>query len=420
MAGKVHMLISGAMGTPELSISIDEYRQRREQVLQALEGAAAVVFAGNEVPSDSLQGRWKTDRLFWYLTGIDHESGAAIVFDPTAEDPDRRVTLFLRPRDPEVERWNGAREPLDSALRAKTGFDAIVRTVYLPGRLTDAARRAKRLACLHPFDSYSGEVSPDFAVFKKICEHIPGVAVEDRTQVLPAMRAVKSPAELALIERAVSVTVAGYEAALRFIRPGVTEQAIADALTSAFQRLGGEPAFEPIVGSGLNGTVLHYIDNDQVVADGDLIVIDYAAAYGGYASDVTRTLPAGGVFSHEQRTLYAIVLEANLAAIEAARPGATNADVQKAARGVIDKAGYGDYFIHGVSHQLGIEVHDVTPDGPLVPGMVVTIEPGIYLPEQKTGVRIEDDILLTSSGSVDLTAAIPKTVEDIQAAMAAR
>ncbi|MBN1628606.1 MAG: M24 family metallopeptidase, partial [Thermoleophilia bacterium] len=175
---------------------------------------------------------------------------------------------------------------------------------------------------------------------------------------------------------------------------------------------------EPIVGSGFNSTVLHYINNDQVVQAGDLIVIDYAAAFGGYASDVTRTLPANGVFTPEQRAVYEIVLGANLSAAAAARSGASAADLQNAARAVIEKAGYGDYFIHGVSHQLGLEVHDVTPDGPLVSGMVVTIEPGIYLPHEKLGVRIEDDILITDTGSMNLTAAIPKTVEDIEAAMA--
>jgi Xaa-Pro aminopeptidase len=118
------------------------------------------------------------------------------MFDPSAEDPQRRVTLLLRSRDPELERWDGPRSPLDAALKAKTGFTSITRTGALPGRLTEAARRTKRLACLHPFASYAADVSPDFAVFKKVCERVPGVAIEDRTEVLAGMRAVKSPAEL--------------------------------------------------------------------------------------------------------------------------------------------------------------------------------------------------------------------------------
>jgi Xaa-Pro aminopeptidase len=205
-----------------------------------------------------------------------------------------------------------------------------------------------------------------------------------------------------------------------FIRPGVTEAQIADTLTAAFRERGVEPAFSPIVGSGPNSTILHYVAKDQVVQDGELVVIDYGAAYGGYASDVTRTFPVGGTFAPEQREVYEVVLAANVAAIEAARPGATITEVDNAARTLIARAGYEDYFIHGIGHQLGIEVHDVTPDGPLVPGMVLTIEPGVYLPHRQLGVRIEDDILLTEDGSVNLTAVIPKTVVAIEAAMAGR
>lgn len=415
------MLTSGTMETGRKdTISVDEHRRRRETLLEALEGAAAVVFAGTEAVSDPHQGRWKTDRLFWYLTGLDHESGAAVVFDPTAEDPDRRITLFLRPRDPESERWEGTRPPLDSALRAATGFTHILRTPYLPSRLTEATRRTKRLACLHPFGPYNAMVSPDLDIFKKIADRVPGTAIEDRTQALPRMRAVKSPAELALIEKAVAATAEGYEHAFRFVRPGVTENAIAEVLTAGFRARGGEPAFAPIVGTGPHGAVLHYEDLHAVVEEDDLVVIDYGASYAGYASDVTRTLPARGTFTGEQRELYQIVLEANLAAIELARPGATITDLHKAAAKVIADAGHEDDFIHGIGHQLGIEVHDVTPDGPLVPGMVLTVEPGIYLPERGVGVRIEDDILVTEGGCTNLTAAIPKTLEAIETAMADR
>lgn len=403
-----------------LTISLDEYRERRRRVLESLEGAAAVVLAGAETVSDSLQWRWRTDRLFWYLTGIDHESNAAVLFDPTSEDPARRITLFLRPRDPETERWDGARDPIDSALKGKTGFTSIKRTGSLPGLLTEAARRTRRLACLHPFTPYNAEISPDLALFRRVGDHVPGVAVEDRTQLLPAMRAVKSPAELALIERAVAATAAGFAAGLRVIRPGLREADIERVITAAFREFDSEPAFEPIVGAGSNATVLHYQDSDAIVKEGDLIVIDYGAAYGGYASDVTRTFPAGGRFTAEQREVYEVVLEANLAAIAAARPGATFTEVDAAARAVIEKGGYGDAFIHGTSHNVGLEVHDVTPDGPLRAGMVITIEPGIYLPDRGFGVRIEDDVLITETGSRDLTGAVPKTVAAVETALASR
>lgn len=401
----------------ELFIPVEEYRHRREQVLAALDGAAAVVFAGSKPCPGFQHARGRTDRLFWYLTGLDYETGAAVLFDPSTEDPERRITLFLRPRDPESEQWDGPRDPLDSSLKRKTGFSSLERTTSLPVRLTQAARRTKRLACLHPLSTYTEPLSPDLEIFHRVSERVPGVTIEDRTELLPAMRAVKSPRELALIQKAVQITTAGFEVAARFVRPGVEEKAIADLLTEAFRKHGAEPAFEPIVAGGARSVILHYRDLGHQVENGDLVVIDYGAAYGGYAADVTRTLPASGCFTAEQRSLYEVVLAANMAAIETVGPGVTLTQVHKAALGVAREAGLEDGFLHGIGHHLGCEVHDVTPDGPLAPGMVITIEPGVYLPERGLGVRIEDDVLVTETESVVLTRDIPKTVEMVEAAM---
>lgn len=385
-------------------------------MLKALKGAAAVVFAGEGAPP--LLGRWRPDMHFYYLTGLENEAGAAVLFDPTNESPDRRICLFLRPLNPELERWDGYREPIGSQLKQRTGFKAVFRINVLPMMLTQAARRAKRLACLHRFGVYPAAVSPDLAAYRQVAERVPGVTVEDQTDMLPAMRAIKSPAELRLMRRAIDATAAGYAAAMKVIRPGATEAQIAQALEQTYLAHGGDGlAYNSIVGSGLNGTVLHYMDNRAIANEGDLLVIDSGASHQGYAADVTRTLPAGGRFTHEQRDVYDVVLKSQLAAIKAARPGTKMTDVDAAAREVIDKAGFADAFIHGVGHQLGLEVHDVTPDGPLKPGMVVTIEPGVYLPDRKLGVRIEDDILITARGNQNLTAMIPKAVKDIEAAM---
>jgi Xaa-Pro aminopeptidase len=408
------------MSDLDLTIPVTEYAQRRAKVLAALDGAAAVVLAGDRTTSDQPWGRRPVDSFFWYLTGIDAEPGSSVLFDPSSEDPERRITLLVRSRDPEIERWDGARASLDSAYKQRTGFSSLARTGSLPALLTEAARRTRRLACLHPFSSYDSDISPDLALFKRICERVPTAAIEDHSQVLTSMRGVKSAAELALIERAVALTLDGYQAAFRSVRPGANEGAIADSMTAAFRASGGGPAFEPIVGSGANSTVLHYSANDKTVQDGDLVVIDCAAAVKGYASDVSRTLPANGKFTAEQRELYQIVLEANLTAIEAARPGITYAEVDGAARSVIAKAGYEDRFPHGVGHHLGIDVHDPHPDGPLAPGMVLTIEPGIYLPERGMGIRIEDDVLITESHPRVLTEAIPKTVQAVETAMEQR
>ena len=400
-------------------IPVAEYRGRRERVLKSLEGAAALVLAGEGPPP--LMGRWRPHSHFYYLTGITDEHGAALLFDPTAEDPRRRCVLFLRPIDPEADRWDMLREEIGSALRQKTGFDTVMRLSFLPRSLTQAARRARRLACLHAFAVYPAPVSPDLAVFRQVMERIPGVALEDRTMLLPEMRAVKSKAEAGMMSRAAEATAAGYDAVMRMIRPGVNEGEIAQTLERTYLQHGADGlAYNSIVGAGLNGTILHYHANSKTVEDGELIVIDSAAAYAGYASDVTRTFPASGRFTSEQRDVYEVVLRAQLAAIKAARPGAKMSDVDAAARAVIEKAGHGDHFPHGIGHQLGLETHDVTPDGPLKPGMVVTIEPGVYYQDRKMGVRIEDDILITARGNQNLTARIPKSAKDVEQAMGGR
>lgn len=397
--------------------AVSEFAQRRARVLKALDGAAACVFSGEGPPP--LFGKWRAVPNFVYLTGLTDEPGGAVLFDPTAEDPKRRIVLFLRPMDPELERWDGYREPISSALKQRTGFETVMRMTNLPRSLTAAARRAKRLACLHPLAVYPAAVSPDLSTFRQVTERIPGVSIEDRTQLLAEMRASKSKGELALMKKAVECTTAGYEAAMKMIRPGINEADVALALEHGYLQAGGDGvAYNSIVGSGLNGTVLHYNANNGPLDDGDLMVIDSAAAYKGYASDVTRTFPVSGKFTAEQRKIYDIVLAAQEASIKATRAGATFTDIDIAGRSVIEKAGYGDYFIHGMGHHLGLEVHDITPDQPLKPGAVITIEPGIYIPEKKMGIRIEDDILVLARGNQNLTAHIPKTIAAIEKAMA--
>ena len=408
-----------APGRAADTIPPSEYADRRNRLLKALQGGAAVVFAGEG--SAPLLGKWRADFNFQYLTGIDGEPGAAVVFDPQNPTPDKRVTLFLRPLNPEVERWDGYRESIGTPLKETTGIPTIFRTGALPRTLTTIARRTKHLACLHPFSTYPAPVSPDLAVFRQVSERIPGVRIDDQTELLPRLRAVKSAGELALMRNAAAATARGYEYAVRAIRPGASERDVDRALENGYRDGGAEGvSYNSIVGTGLNATVLHYMDNKATLQAGDLLLIDSAASYRGYAADVTRTYPVSGKFTPEQRDVYEVVLAAMLASIKITKAGTRMTDVDAAARNVIDKAGYGDAFIHGIGHQLGLEVHDVTPDGPLKPGMVVTIEPGIYLPEQRMGIRIEDDILVTAKGNENLTAMIPKTAKDVESLLGRR
>lgn len=419
-----------------LGVPINEYKARREKVLRALRGGSAaaspartgIVYAGSHAAPDL--GRWRPDLDFQYLTGIDDEPGAAVLFDPSSPDPRRRIVLFLRPIDPELDRWDGLRPEISAALKESTGFEAVMRTTSLPNLLTRAAVRTKRLACLHKFRPYTAPATPDLDVFQQICSKIPGCAIDDESMLLTRMRAIKTPAEIAVMKRAAAATAAGYEAALKAIRPGANERDVQRALERAFEDNGalcpggsggaGGGAYNPIVGAGKNACVLHYSANNAALEDGQVVLIDFGASVDGYACDVTRSYPVGGAFSKRQREIYSIVLGAQKAAIRAARPGARMSDVDAAARTVIDKAGYGDFYIHGIGHDLGLHVHDPDPEEPLKPGRVVTIEPGIYLPDDREGaigVRIEDDVVITESGNVNLTAAIPKEIEDVEAAM---
>ncbi len=370
--------------------------------------------------SAPLVGKWRADSSFVYLTGITDEPGAAILFDPSNPDPTRRIALFLRPVNPEIDRWDGLRPLIGADLKRATGFTAIFRSIALANFLTSAVRRTKKAACLHPLAIYDAPVSPDLALLRKVAERVPGVSIADRSQELGLMRLAKSPTELALMRRAADITAAGYAAAMAHIRPGSTEALVQRALETTYTDHGAQgTAYNSIVGSGLNGTVLHYTANNAGLEKGDLLVIDSGAQYHGYACDVTRTYPVSGTFTSDQRDLYELVLAAQAAAINALRPGVHIVDVDAAARAVIDKAGHADAFMHGIGHSLGLDVHDLTPDGTLPEGAVVTIEPGVYFAASRTGIRIEDDILIKRRGFENLTAAIPKSVRDVEAALAA-
>jgi Xaa-Pro aminopeptidase len=223
-----------------------------------------------------------------------------------------------------------------------------------------------------------------------------------------------------MIQRAADITAQGFDAILKTLEPGMNEFEVQETIEHAYRTAGARAlAFPSIAGSGVNSTVLHYRANTKTIEEGDLVCIDSGAKWQGYSADVTRTLPANGKFTKRQREVYEVVLKAQLAAIKAVKPGARNSQIDAAAREVINKAGFGDYFIHGIGHHLGLDTHDATPlgDQPLKIGAVMTIEPGIYIPQERIGVRIEDDVLVTRGGCEVMTRAIPKTIAEIERAM---
>lgn len=394
------------------SIPASEFAQRRERVLKSLArdgNALGLVLAGDADPS--LSNAWRPCAHFEYLTGITDEPGAMLLLDPGHPVAAKRIQLFLKPLNPEVEKWDGFRETLGASLKARYGISTIMRTGSLGRFLLESARRSKRFACLHPLAAHNAPISPDLAIFRESAARIPGATICDQSSLINSMRSIKSANEIRVLQRACDITARGFAAIASAAQPGNSEFDVQEAAEHAYKTSGASTtAYRTIAGTGFNATVLHYHANSATIREGELLVVDSGASFGGYASDVTRTFAVSGTFTPRQRLVYDTVLKAQLAAIRECRPGRTMAQVDEAARKVITKAGMGDYFIHGIGHHLGLEVHDADPQAPLAPGMIVTIEPGIYIPEESLGVRIEDDILITKGAPKVLTAAIPKAV----------
>jgi len=243
--------------------------------------------------------------------------------------------------------------------------------------------------------------------------------VNDLHDTLARMREVKEPEEIKLMRRAIEHTAAGHARILEVLRPGMREFELKDAVEDAFRRSGSRHlAYDSIVGSGPNGAILHYPKDERRMKEGELVVVDAGAEEQYYATDVTRTYPVSGKFSPEQREIYDIVLKAQAAGIAAAKAGVTPRTLERAVRKVVDDAGYHDAYLHGCCHFVGLQVHDAGDyDAPLPAGAVLTVEPGIYLPQRGFGVRIEDEILITPNGAEVLTRAVPKDPDEIERRM---
>lgn len=391
------------------------YAARRAALMKAMGDGVAVIYAEGE--DDAAGHRQSSD--FLYLTGVE-EKGAVLVLAP--KERTYKEFLFLPNRDPEAERWTGEREPLSTALRAKYGFEKIMRTGGVLGTVMDAASRSPTLWQVM-WPRAGGEGKPkDLELYGKVQARIPGMSTKTLGLTLAKMRARHDADELAIMQRSIRITEEGHRAAWLAVRPGASEGELRGEAERVWRARGSRrAAYESIVGSGPNSTILHYPRSERVMRDGELILMDMACEYAHYATDITRTLPVNGRFTAEQRKVYDVVLKAQAAAFALAKPGATYEDLDKAARKVIDEAGYGDYFIHGLGHFVGLDVHDAGAyHDKLEAGMVFTLEPGIYIPEKNLGVRIEDEVLITDTGARYLTDGLPRTADDIERWMANR
>jgi Xaa-Pro aminopeptidase len=394
---------------PPAELPASVYQARRETVLKALDGCIALLAAVGE-PSGVTE-TFRQDGDFYWLTGV-NEAGAWLVLDPAAKYD--RTTLFLRARDPEHERWTGPREPLSPALRKKYGVDRLLRG-QPDGAAINAAQQAKCVTVIAPPGGLEAE-RRDVTRSRALADAF-GLEVKYQRDLLARLRAAHGPEEMALLERAVAITKAGHEAAARATVAGVSERDVQTQIEYAFYAQGATGlAYPSIVGSGFNGSVLHWDQNTRMLKEGELVVVDAGAEYGRYASDVTRTYPVSGRFGEEQARAYRAVYQAQEDIFAAIKPGVSMADLQKVAEKSLEKAGYLEAFIHGFGHFVGLDVHDAGRyDLPLPVGAVFTVEPGVYLPDKGFGVRIEDEVVVTETGYRLLSKDIPRKLEDVEA-----
>jgi Xaa-Pro aminopeptidase len=372
---------------------------------------------------------------FYYLTGHNEEGAALLLLPESAGErgwSGAREVLYLPPRDPAEERWNGPRMgPEDSGIQEKTGFARVETFAKLRDALATLAKNYPEIYTELPGPHDEGY--PHAANWSQwVKDAAPQTSLKDVSSAEGTLRAIKSPGELALIQKAVDPSIDAHLVAMKMVRPGLYEYQVAAKMVEIHAYAGCETeAYAPIVGTGFHSTVLHYNKLDRRIEDGDIVLLDVGGQYSGYSSDITRTIPANGKFTPRQREIYEIVLGAQNAAISALKPGMTlggpaSTSLQKIAMDYIDSHGkdneghsLGRYYIHGLSHHVGLDVHDPSgPSRPLEPGMVITIEPGIYIPEENLGVRIEDDVLITATGYKQLTARLPRSPDEIEKIMA--
>jgi Xaa-Pro aminopeptidase len=410
------------------------FAERRAKLMAAInEPVVLFGYTGHEEANPSYV--FMQEENFYYLTGHNEEGAALLLLPESATQKGwsgPREILYLPPRDLLQERWEGPRMgPDDPGIKEKTGFAAVESFTKLHETLANLDREFVEM-----FTELPGAHDEGYPHAVNWTNWIKGatthVTLKDVSPAVATLRAIKSPGELALIQKAVDASIDAQLAAMKMMHSGLYEYQVAAKMVEIHAEAGCETeAYAPIVGSGINSTVLHYNKLDRKIDGGEVVLLDVAGQYSGYAADITRTLPADGQFTPRQREIYEIVLGAQNAALAALKPGMTlggpaSTSLQKIATDYInshgkDKEGrsLGRYYIHGLSHHLGLDVHDSSGlPRPLEPGMVITIEPGIYIPEENIGVRIEDDALITPTGYKLLTERLPRSPGEIEKIMA--
>lgn len=413
------------------------YADRRAKLAAQVDGPIILWgFTGREESSQTYV--FAQEDSFYYLTGH-NEEGAGLIILPAAKAGAQnrwtgpREILFLPAKDAAKERWNGDRlAPTDSGVEVRTGFTSVKPFEEMRATVEQLAKFYPDFFTILPYPRENGGYPHEKAVVDWLKMVAPQAQLKDVRLQIDKLREIKSSGELAFLQKAIDLSLDAQLAAMKMMRPGLYEYQVAAKMVEV-HAMGGSEAegYSPIVGAGFNSTVLHYDTLSHRIEDGDIVVLDVGAQYSGYSADITRTLPANGKFTKRQREIYGVVLGAQNAAIAAIRPGMTlcrtgDKSLYRIAYDYINSHStdlhgnrLGRYFIHGLGHDIGLDVHDPGEYcKPLEPGMVVTMEPGIYIPEERLGVRIEDDLLVTDTGYKLLSARLPRDPGEIEKIMA--
>jgi len=441
--------------TPEPpALGPDVFAGRRRRVVELLGDRAAALFVAPpaSVRSNDVEYPYRQDNDLLYLTGLTEPGSAALLLPGHL---DGEFHLFVRPRDPERETWTGRRTGIEGA-RARFGADVAHDIGELAATVTKLVAERERFYYTLGRDRHTNEQVLQW--LQQWHQGRPRLgcgphALYDPTEIVHEMRLFKAPAEVEMMRAAAAIAADAHVGAMRSVRPGMHEFEVEAQLDFDFRRRGASgPAYPSIVAGGDNATILHYVDNDRLLEDGQLLLVDAGAELGGYCSDITRTFPVGRRFSVPQRELYEVVLSAQKAAIAAVRPGVAFDEPHRraveilvegllslgilsgSAEEVIANDGFRPFYMHRTSHWLGLDVHDVgqykvgEAARELQPGMVLTVEPGLYVGVDSDaaagrfrgiGIRIEDDVLVTANGCEVLSPGVPKEIDAIEALRAA-
>lgn len=428
--------------------------QLKNFIEQIGEDAVAIIPAAHEATrSYDTEFKFHQDPDFYYLTGFPEPDAIAVIAPANKKAP---FTLFVRPRDPLMETWYGRREGTEGAVK-NYGADKAFSIEKFESELAKMLNGNEKLYYRFGVDQKLDQVILQYLSgqrFRRLKSAYPPHTIIDPTVILGEMRLHKTPEEVELMQKSADIACEAHVLAMKKCKPGMNEFEIEAIIENHFRMSGaGGVAYNSIIGGGENATILHYVENNAPLKDGDLLLIDAGAEYKGYASDITRTFPVNGKFTKPQRDVYDVVLEVQEACIEATKTGNTVKSRQELSielltegmkklgllkgktQDLIKKKTFMKYYMHGVGHYIGLDVHDAgryfteqqaKNSRPFAPGMVLTVEPGLYIPpDDKTapakyrgiGIRIEDDVLVTENGNVNLTAKVPKDADEIEELM---